>query len=152
MQSVSKFDDEISRLRADQAGQTLPAISTGKDRTRTRILIVDDETTITWLLKEGLAEMADEVVSAASGQEALQLLAATSFDVLITDYKMSDMDGLILAEHVKRLQPQARVIMLTAYGSDWLNQRAAETGIEHLLNKPVRLTEIRRLVLELLSK
>lgn len=152
MQPASKYDDETSRLTADQAGQPLPAISTGQDRALTRILIVDDETTITWLLKEGLAEMADEVVSAASGQEALQLFAAASFDVLITDYKMSDMDGLILAGHVKRLQPKARIVMLTAYGSDWLSQRAADAGIEHLLNKPVRLAEIRRLVLELLPK
>ena len=152
MQPASNLNDKTLRQMADQAGQPLPAMSTGKDRALTRILIVDDEATITWLLKEGLTEMADEVVSAASGNESLQLLAATSFDILITDYKMPDMDGLILAEHVKRLQPQVRVVMLTAYGSEWLSRRAAEVGIEYVLNKPVRLVEIRRLVSDLLQQ
>ncbi len=152
MPPAPQLNDETSGTIPDQTGQALPAVSTGKDRALSRILIVDDETTITWLLKEGLAEMADEVASATNGQEALQLFTATSFDVLITDYKMSDMDGLILAGHVKRLQPQARIVMLTAYGSDWLSQRAAEVGIEYVLNKPVRLAEIRRLVSELLQQ
>jgi CheY-like chemotaxis protein len=152
MQPVSKLNDEPSKMMADQTGQTLPAMSPGKDQTLTRILIVDDEPAITWLLSEGLAEMADEMASVASGQEALQLLADASFDVLITDYKMPDMDGLILAEHVKRLQPQTSIVMLTAYGSEWLNKRAAEVGIEHVLNKPVHLAEIRRLVSELLKR
>lgn len=143
MQSFSNFNEEPTAVAFDQAGQSI---------SRTRILIVDDETTITWLLKEGLAELADDVISAGSGEQALQLFAATPFDVLITDYKMPEMDGLTLAGHVKKLQPSVRMVLLTAYGSEWLSQCAGEVGIGHVLNKPVRLAEIRRLVTTLLQR
>ena len=141
MQSISNFDEDRTATAFSQAGQPTA---------RTRILIVDDETTIAWLLKEGLAEFADEVISADSGEQALQLFATTPFDVLITDYKMPHMDGLALAGRVKQLQPRVRMVLLTAYGSEWLNQCASEVGIRHVLNKPVRLAEIRSLVSMLL--
>lgn len=143
MQSISNSNEERTATafgQADQPGE------------RTRILIVDDESTITWLLKEGLAELADEVISADSGEQALQLFASTPFDVLITDYKMPEMDGLMLAGHVRQLQPRVRMVLLTAYGSEWLNQCADEVGIGYVLNKPVRLVEIRSLVSKLLQR
>lgn len=152
MQPVSKLSDELSSVMTGPVWQTPPAMPAGKDDTLTRILIVDDEPAITWLLEEGLAEMVDEIASAASSKEALQLLAVSPFDLLITDYKMPDMDGLVLAGHVKRLMPQTCIVMLTAYGSEWLSQRAAEGGIRHVLNKPVHLAELRRLVAELLKR
>lgn len=143
MQSISDFNEELTAATFDQAGQPVA---------RTRILIVDDEATITWLLEEGLAELADDVISVDSGEQALHLFAATPFDVLVTDYKMPQMDGLTLAGHVKQLQPRVRVVLLTAYGSEWLRQYAGEVGIGHVLNKPVKLAEIRRLVSTLLQR
>jgi CheY-like chemotaxis protein len=116
------------------------------------ILVVDDEPTITGLLQDGLGQIANcEVMVAGNGEEALQLFKTTSFDLLITDYSMPRMDGLTLAREVQRLYPQVIVVLFTAFGSDWLVQQALEIDIACILNKPIKLPKIRRLVSELLE-
>jgi two-component system response regulator (stage 0 sporulation protein F) len=136
----------------DPAGRPGPAVRAEQGIEAKRILIVDDEAPITWLLQEGFEEMDCEVIAATSPGEALQLCTASSFDLVITDYKMPEMDGLALAGHVRQLQPHVRIVMLTAYGSDWLYEQAAGVGIDHVLDKPVKLSKLRSLVTELLDR
>ncbi len=117
-----------------------------------RLLLVDDEEPIIWLFEEGLANIPGcEITSVTTGEEALLLFDTASFDLLITDYKMPGMDGLALAKNVHELYPQTQIVMLTAYGSLALSEQAGRAGIRRVLDKPVRLDEMRRLVAELLG-
>lgn len=144
--------------KLDKTGRTMTDLSSQPDRVDTnmgskRILIVDDEEPIAWLLEEGLSEMFScEVMIATRGDQALQLYHTTFFDLVITDYKMPGMNGLTLAQHIRQARPQARIIMLTAYGSDGLTRQAGEVGIQYVLIKPIKLSELRGLVGQLLDR
>ena len=70
-------------------------------------------------------------------------MAEQPFDLLITDYKIPDMDGMTLAKRVRQLYPRTSIIMVTAYNDDALRERAARASIQQVLDKPVGLVEIR---------
>jgi CheY-like chemotaxis protein len=109
-----------------------------------RILIVDDEENVALMLQAGLETQPHcETTVATSGAQALELLERQQFDLLITDYKMPGTDGLALANRVRQLYPQMSIIMVTAYGDEGLRQQAAGISIHRILDKPVKLDEIR---------
>ncbi|MBI1880722.1 MAG: response regulator [Chloroflexi bacterium] len=121
-------------------------------RKQHRILIVDDEEYVALTLKEGLERLPNcEIVTATSGKAALQLCAQKPFDLLFTDYKMPDMDGMALAEQVRQLYPQTVIIMITAHSNRELYDQATGNSIRRILNKPVQFSEIRRVATEALE-
>jgi len=65
---------------------------------------------------------------------------------------MPGIDGLALAMRIRRLYPLTAIVMMTAYGSDDVRERAARVSIRNFLDKPVQLTDIRLAVLEALSR
>jgi len=117
------------------------------------LLVVDDEAPITWMLKEDLEDTFSCVVLTAPGsREALQHFKThPTIALMITDYNMPGMDGLALANLVRQQFPQTVVMMLTAYVTPDLTKQAANASIRRVLNKPVKLPEIRRAVAELLQ-
>ena len=118
-----------------------------------RILVVDDEVNLALTLKDGLNKLPNcEIAMATSAEEALQLFAEQPFDLLITDYRMPGIDGLALATRIRRLYPLTAIVMMSAYGSDDLRERATRASIRHFLDKPVQLTDLRLAVLEALSQ
>lgn len=117
-----------------------------------RILVVDDEENVALTMQAGLKILLDcEVAAATSGEQALRLFEEKSFDVLITDYRMPSMDGMTLAVRVRQLYPQVGIVMITAYGDDHVRERAARVPIQAILDKPVNLTDVRMVALEVLS-
>ena len=80
-----------------------------------RILIVDDEENVALTFQDSLERLPNcEVAIATNGEQALQLFEQQPFDLLITDYKMPDMDG----GRVRQLYRRTAIIMITAYGSE----------------------------------
>ena len=117
-----------------------------------RILIVDDEANLASTLKAGLSRLLKcQVVSATSGQEALQILEQQPFDLLITDYKMPGMDGVALAARVREQYPRTVIMMVTAYGDEQVLKQAARLAIRRVLDKPVRLPDVYSAALEVLG-
>mgnify|MGYP000947741639 CR=1 FL=1 len=118
-----------------------------------RILVVDDEEQVALTIQRGLAKLPGcDVAIASNGGEAQQLLERQPFDLLITDYRMPGMDGITLAELARQLCPQLVIILMTAYNSDELREQAALSSVRCILDKPVRLTEIRCVALEALGE
>ena len=112
-----------------------------------RILIVDDEEHIRKIMSIMLGKHGYECRTAASGQEALKLMAAESFGAVITDMKMPGIDGLELLARIKADDPEQVVLMLTAHGSIDTAKRALKAGAYEFLEKPFKEEEI-LLVLE----
>jgi len=109
-----------------------------------RVLIVEDHESLAWALQDGLERLPScSVAVAHRGDQAIELLLNHSFDLLIADYQMPGMDGIALASKVRRLYPEMAIIMLTAYASDRLREQAARMSIRCILEKPVRLADIR---------
>ena len=107
-----------------------------------KILVVDDEPTI----RETLAEMLDtedrEVMTAASGEEALALIQKETFDLMLLDLVMPGLGGLQVMEKTRQLAPNTIIIMLTAHGTLSSAIQAMRQGAHDYLLKPASAPSI----------
>jgi len=85
--------------------------------TSRRVIVVDDETKMRRVLEIMLGRMGHEVLSAANGLEALQILKSTSADLVISDLRMPDMNGAELLKTLRQQGNEVPVIIITAYGT-----------------------------------
>ena len=122
--------------------------------TRRRILLVDDDTRVLFVLGETLGTLGDryEIVSAENGQSALAILRETHFDLVITDLRMPDMNGVELTEAIRALSPTTGVIWMTAYDCRTLVDQAARLEVFRCLDKPLEIDDIRDTVREALGQ
>ena len=114
-----------------------------------KVLVVDDEASILFAMTEYLARVGYEVDSAHGTTEALMLLAATPYSVVISDLRLTathQSDGLDLLAHVRARSPRTRTILLTAYGATETEQEAQRLGVDALLSKSQDLSEIAAVV------
>jgi len=109
------------------------------------ILIVDDEPGQRQFISGSLAREY-EVVTAANGLEASQLLSHRGFSLVITDERMPDMGGIELIRWMREKSPETPVIVLTAYGSVETAVEAIKLGAEEYLTKPLKSPEELRLI------
>ncbi|HJW88751.1 MAG TPA: response regulator, partial [Dehalococcoidia bacterium] len=79
------------------------------------ILVVDDEPSMRTTLSILLKREGYRVSQASGGVEAIKMLAPGEYDMLLTDLKMEGMDGIELLRHIKAVDPQAEVLIFTAY-------------------------------------
>jgi DNA-binding NtrC family response regulator len=108
-----------------------------------KILVVDDEEIKRVSLVDDLMNNGFETASVSRGQEAIDLLAQESFDVVITDLRMSNIDGMELLKHIKcDGDAQTEVIMMTAYGSIPLAVEAMKFGAYNFITKPFHNKEL----------
>jgi len=107
------------------------------DRKAANLLLVDDDPSLLKLLGMRLTSEGFQVSTAASGQEALRLLAREKIDVVISDLRMDEMDGMALFAEIQKLQPGMPVIILTAHGSIPDAVAATQQGVFSFLTKPV---------------
>lgn len=129
------------------------AAKTLKKLEKSRILIVDDEQVARENLHHYFTSLGHTVQVAANGVEALEQVEKSDFfDVVITDLKMDQMDGLTLIEKVAKLSPETNVIMVTGYATVSNAVDAMRKGATHYLSKPVKLDELKNTVEEVLHK
>lgn len=110
------------------------------------ILLVEDESNARKGLTQFLQELDYDVITATNGKEALELFASENPDLVISDIRMPEMDGVTLMEKIKTEKPSAKVILLTAYGSVEDAVKAMKKGAFYYLTKPVNLEELEFLV------
>jgi CheY-like chemotaxis protein len=113
------------------------------------MLLVDDEPSVCDAIKLILAEDGHEVLTAASGAEALLAYRVGQFDLLITDYEMPVMKGDKLAAAIKRLAPQQRVILITAYAESLRASGDFPLAVDAVISKPFDVQEFRNTVYRL---
>jgi DNA-binding NtrC family response regulator len=109
-----------------------------------RVLVVDDEALIRWSLSEALEDRGFAVRVAPDGRTALSALSDGSArpDVVLLDYLLPDSNGLSLFERVRDLMPPRRVILMTAYGSPDVIEKALKLGAYQVVMKPFEVTDI----------
>jgi two-component system, NtrC family, response regulator AlgB len=112
-----------------------------------RLLIVDDDKNIRVNLAKFFESCGHNVSVAESAAVAIATLAEEEdFDVVLTDFRMAEMNGLELLEQIKRRRPDAPVILMTAYGTIQNAVESIKAGAFHYVTKPFALAEIRHLV------
>jgi two-component system response regulator AtoC len=106
------------------------------------VLLVDDDPGTRKVAKANLSLEGFEVVTAASGAEALQRLAECDPLALVTDFKMPDRDGLALMDDVHALRPALPVVLVTGHATVENAVAAMKRGALHYLTKPIRYDEL----------
>jgi ATP-dependent Lon protease len=119
---------------------------------RNRILVVDDEEIALKNLEHILIKEGYTVYTANSGASAIQLIEKKDFDVVITDLKMSGMDGIYVLEKSKSRYPDSQVIMITGYASVDSAIEAIKKGAFHYIEKPFKADSVRSTVKNAIAK
>ena len=103
------------------------------------ILIVDDERLICDLLRAVLGRQGHEVITASNGKEGLELFKQHRPRFTLLDLRMPEMNGIEVLKHIRAIDPKAAVMILTAWGSDALEQQARQLGVMDFLSKGLAL-------------
>ena len=115
-----------------------------------RVLIVDDESLIRWSVAVTLAERGYEVVEAGDAAGARSAIRDPQgrFDVVLLDLRLPDSHDLTLLESIRRLSPDAQVILMTAFGGPEVVRGALDIGAYRVMNKPFEMHALADLVAE----
>ena len=107
-----------------------------------RILVVDDEPSILSVLSTLLRQQEYEVAPVLGGQKAVEVLGQQSYDLMISDIRMSPVDGMELLRIARDLRPEMGVMMVTAYGSVETAVEAMKLGAYDYVTKPFKVDEL----------
>jgi two-component system, NtrC family, response regulator AtoC len=120
---------------------------------RKRVLVVDDEARLAFLLKQSLLSLGPdyEIQTANTGYDALSIMEHDPCDLVITDYRMEGMGGLDLMRAIRSRRPTTLIILMTAYGSDEVQAEAERLQAYRYITKPFPIEEFQRIVLEALN-
>src|SRR5215467_5054925 len=111
-----------------------------------QILVVDDEGAIRYSISKTLQRVGYQVSAAASGEEALEMLADQNFDVVLTDIRMPGLTGVELLSKIREKAPDAIVILMTGYASLGTAVESLRLGAHDYLIKPSSSQDIRQSV------
>ncbi|MFH1925682.1 MAG: response regulator [Chloroflexota bacterium] len=113
---------------------------------KTLVLVVDDHFADRETLKAILEEKGYRVATAADGNEAIEMVRSRHYDIIFLDVRLPDMTGFETFEQVKKIDPQATVIMMTGYAEEDLIKSAVEAGAYTCLYKPFDMEKVITLV------
>src|SRR5579875_2896079 len=111
-----------------------------------KVLVIDDEPFHAETVAESLERVGYECVLATSGSAGARRIEQDEFDVIVTDLKMADLDGLAILRKAREEMPEAEVIMITGHGDVKTAVEAIKQGAANYLTKPVDLAELRAIV------
>ena len=118
-----------------------------------RILLVDDEEVLLEMTREFLSLQGYEVVTCATGNEALGLFTADphGFDLIVTDQTMPELTGSRLTEKILKIRPDLPVILTTGYSDTINKQQARQLGVRAFFHKPVVMEKLAAAIREILD-
>ena len=106
------------------------------------ILIVEDDEAVRQAIAEVVHLYGWQVLEASNGVHGLRVFKNQLPDIVLADVLMGDFDGFQLAAGIKSISPKAPVIMMTAFGSSELRQKAQNVGVSAFLRKPFETEEL----------
>ena len=111
-----------------------------------RVLVIDDDRALAEVIAESLERKGHACTVATTGKAGAARLADGDFDVILTDLRMADFDGLSIVRRARELLPDAEVYVITGYGEVGTAVEAMKLGAAHYLLKPIDLNELRAIV------
>lgn len=113
---------------------------------RFSILVVDDDRDFAESLADALELVGHEVMLAFSGEEAVKIFKENDFDITFMDVKLPGKNGVESFFEMRRMKPNARVIMMTGYSVPQLLEQAVENGAWDVLHKPLEMQRVLKMV------
>jgi two-component system response regulator HydG len=126
-----------------ETSERAPAAKVGEGL---RVLVIDDNASFAAAMAETLERVGYECVVATSGREGARLIDNDEFDVILTDLKMADLDGLAIVRKAKQVLPEAEVVVITGFGDVKTAVEAIKQGASNYLTKPPDRDELRAIV------
>jgi signal transduction histidine kinase/CheY-like chemotaxis protein len=130
----------------------LPAVAAGSSSTDTpatagkmpslRILVVDDEEPVRETLAEMLVAVNHKVELAGSGQQAVQIMRSSNFDLVFTDLAMPEMDGWETARLIRKGWPDVKIVLVTGYGPTTAPPAGEEDLVDAIIGKPFDFAQV----------
>lgn len=106
-----------------------------------KILVIDDEHSVRWAFEKALQKAGYQVALAENGVKGLNLYKTFHPDIVLVDIRMPEMDGLTVLEHIREIDPDAQVIVMTAYTDMETTISAMKLGAYDFLSKPFNIDE-----------
>ncbi len=146
--------DHRTKIAAQHLGALSPADSCSEKDSPVHksILVVDDEKLIRWSIQQSMGKQNVRVVSAATGTEAMARLREERFDIVITDFFMPGFNGIEVARRARELQPESKIVMITAHETILDREEADQAGVSSIIKKPFMISEVRNIISDLLSE
>jgi two-component system response regulator HydG len=111
-------------------------------RTPSNVIVVDDKLAMAETLADGLTDLGVAATAFGSSRAALHAITSGEIDVVVTDLRMPELDGLALLDAIRAAKPETQVIVMTAYGAIDSAVEAIRRGAYHYLTKPFKLDEV----------
>ena len=111
-----------------------------------RVLVVEDELLIRWSIAETLTKAGCDVTEVGDAAGALRAAAAADFDAVVLDYRLPDSNDLALLAALRDRLPRSTVVMMSAYGTPEIIQRAEALGVHRFLDKPFEMEALKNLL------
>jgi DNA-binding NtrC family response regulator len=113
---------------------------------RLEILLLDDEPIVGKRLKPALDKIGCHVEVFENPKEAMVRIQEKEFDIVVTDIRMDEMDGIQVLEQVQEKWPRTKVIMITGFAKVDLAREAMSKGVFDFIAKPFRPDDLRRII------
>ncbi len=107
------------------------------------VLIVDDESTICFSLKEAMTDAGYKVTTVSTGEDAVREVNHLSPNIVLLDMKLPDIDGLKVLKKIKKIDASIPVIMMSAYGDISIAVEATRSGAKNFIEKPLNIEKIK---------
>jgi DNA-binding NtrC family response regulator len=110
---------------------------------RLRILLIDDEEIVNKRLRPALEREGYEVESFMVGKDALASISAKDFDIVVTDMRIDEVNGLQVLEAARKKSPRTQVVLITGYATMELAREALSKGAFEVIAKPFKPQDLR---------
>ena len=117
-----------------------------------RILVLDDEPIVCKRLQPALEKLGFEVDTFTQSVEAMHQVQQSAYDIVITDLKMKEVDGMRFLEEVKKQRPETEVIVITGFATMETAKQSFQKGVFDFIAKPFKLSEIQDVVTRAAAK
>jgi DNA-binding NtrC family response regulator len=121
------------------------------DKEKLKILVIDDDPKVSWILSEGLGDAYD-IISAKDGLEGLQMVSKNRPNLVLLDIKMPGMEGLEVLDKIKSMDRPTEVIMLSGHGETKNVVESIKRGASEFINKPFDVKEVEIHIQSVLEK
>ena len=117
-----------------------------------RVLVLDDEPIVCKRLQPALEKLGFAVYTFTQSVEAMHQVQQSAYDIVITDLKMKEIDGMRFLEEVKKRHPQTEVIVITGFATMETAKQSFQKGVFDFIAKPFKLSEIQDVVTRAAAK
>jgi len=117
-----------------------------------KILVVDNDLDMCQIISDILKEGEYTVNVSYNGKDALRKIKKNHYDLIVLDYKLNGISGLVVLEKALQMMPSLKIIMISAFGSDSTKTKARELGAGDFIDKPFDIKILNRSVQDILTR